>query len=207
VYEAAGVELTEQVWTSAVGSVNAFLPKAFLENATGRVFDWESIDRERRRKLLVHQHAQPVLPGVADLMLRGREAGFRIGVASNSTRDWVEHGLERLGLLPLIEVIRTVETVPRPKPFPDVYLAVLGNLQAEAGQSFAFEDSEPGVRAAKAAGLRVVAVPSALTRYQDLSLADCTVASLEGFDWQMNGIIEVVPSGRMDNPRGGTAGA
>jgi beta-phosphoglucomutase-like phosphatase (HAD superfamily) len=47
--------------------------------------------------------------------------------------------------------------------------------------SFAFEDSEPGIAAAKGAGLHVVNVPNALTRHQDLSLADVRLESLENF--------------------------
>ena len=90
--------------------------------------------------------------------------------------------MERLGLRHYFEVVRTVDTVARPKPQPDVYLGALADLGlSTAVGSLAFEDSEPGVRAAKAAGLYVVAVPSELTRHQDLSLADETQASLAGF--------------------------
>ena len=75
-----------------------------------------------------------------------------------------------------------MDTVARPKPQPDVYLAALADLEVSTSVgSFAFEDSEPGVRAAKAAGLYVVAVPNELTRHQDLSLADEICGSLSEF--------------------------
>jgi HAD superfamily hydrolase (TIGR01509 family) len=182
VYARHGVELTEQVWTSAVGSVNAFDPKSTLEKATGLAFDWVEINLERRRKLTEHQMQQPVLPGVRELMERGRAAGWRIGVASNSTAIWVEEGLQRLGLRHYVEAVRTRDDVTSPKPHPEVYLQVLADLGALAGESLAFEDSQPGVTAAKAAGLTVIAVPSALTRHQDLSLADSRVTSLAEYE-------------------------
>ena len=63
-----------------------------------------------------------------------------------------------------------------------MYLGALADLGVTSPEgSFAFEDSEPGVRAAKAAGLYVVAVPNQLTRGQDLSLADEVRESLAGF--------------------------
>ncbi len=182
IYAEAGVELTEQVWTSAVGSVNAFDPKSHLEKATGLTFDWVAINLERRRKLMERQLSQPVLPGVRDLMERGRAGGWRIGVASNSTSIWVEDGLKRLGLRSLVEAVRTVDQVQSPKPHPEVYLRVLEDLGAAAAESYAFEDSQPGVTAAKAAGLTVIGVPSLLTRHQDLSLANRLVESLSHFE-------------------------
>lgn len=50
VYHLAGVELTEQVWTSAVGSVNAFDPKSYLEKVMGRMFDWGSYRKSASSK-------------------------------------------------------------------------------------------------------------------------------------------------------------
>ncbi|MEO7932418.1 MAG: HAD-IA family hydrolase [Chthoniobacterales bacterium] len=182
VYAGYNVELTEQVWTSAVGSVNAFDPKSTLERSTGLAFDWVEINLERRRKLTERQLRQTILPGVRELMERGRAEGWRIGVASNSTFIWVDEGLKRLGLRDYVEALRTVDQVTSPKPHPEVYLRVLADLGATAGESLAFEDSQPGITAAKAAGLTVIAVPSALTRHQDLSLADRQVGSLAEFE-------------------------
>ena len=181
-YTREGTRLEISDWLDAVGYVNGFDPRAHLERLTGRAFDWGSLAPQittRARELIA---ASPVLPGVASLIERGLAAGYRLGVASNSTADWVVPGLERLGLRKHFEVVRTVETVARPKPQPDVYLAALADLGCSTPEgSLAFEDSEPGVRAAKSAGLYVVAVPNALTRHQDLSLADEILSSLTGY--------------------------
>lgn len=111
-----------------------------------------------------------------------RRAGWRIGVASNSTPEWVRAGLERVGLAGFVEVIRGRGTVERLKPHPDLYVAVLRDLDADPLRSFAFEDSEPGVQSARAAGMRVIAVPRALTRHQDHAGAHLVLESLEAFE-------------------------
>ena len=125
----------------------------------------------------------PPFPGVRTLVENGAQFGYRLGVASNSSADWVLPGLERLGLRRWFSVVRTRETVKNHKPAPDVYLGALADLGIALPPtgSIAFEDSEPGVRAAKAAGLHVVAVPNDLTRHQDLSLADEICDTLAGY--------------------------
>ena len=181
-YAREGAQLHLSDWLNAVGYVDGFDPRAHLERTTGRAFDWSALDPQvnaRARELIA---AAVPLPGVVALIEQGLAAGYRLGVASNSTADWVLPNLERLGLRKHFKIVRTVDTVARPKPQPDVYLAALADLgcSTPAG-SLAFEDSEPGVRAAKAAGLYVVAVPNELTRHQDLSLADELRASLDGY--------------------------
>ena len=182
IYENEGVHLELADWLDAVGYVNGFDPRAHLTKLTGRTFDWPARDAwvgQRARELIL---AQPVLPGVAALLEQGIRLGYRLGIASNSTADWVVPGLERLGLRKFFETVCTVDQVARPKPQPDVYLGALAGLGiSTAAGSYAFEDSQPGVQAAKAAGLHVVAVPNALTRHQDLSLADEIHDSLAGF--------------------------
>lgn len=180
IYESEGAHLGVEDWLSAVGYVNGFDPRAHLEKLTGRAFDWPEVDARRRRRIHELNADLAPLPGVRELIALAAETGYRLGLASNSTADWVVPGLQRLGLGETFAAVRTVDTVARPKPSPDVYLAVLADLGADAADSYAFEDSEPGVRAAKTAGLYVVAVPNRLTRHQDLSTADEIRDSLVG---------------------------
>ncbi len=181
IYEGEGEHLRVNDWLSAVGYVNGFDPRAHLARLTGREFDWQAVDVRRHRRVQELNAHLETLPGVRELIEQGQQLGYRLGVASNSTADWVRPGLERLDLAKFFRVVRTVDMVPRPKPAPDVYQEVLRDLGVDAGHGYAFEDSEPGVRAAKAAGLYVVAVPNALTRNQDLSMADEVRESLVGY--------------------------
>ncbi len=186
IFRAHGAELTAADWRAAVGYINGFDPRAHLESLAGHnAFNWPELEAARRLRNAELMRGQPVLPGIVELMRAGAEAGWKIGVASSSTRDWVEGGLERLGLRELVETVTTRDSpgVRAPKPAPDVYLLALRLLGADGdpSKSFAFEDSQPGVQAAKAAGMRVIAVPNALTRHQDLSVADAILASMLEF--------------------------
>jgi HAD superfamily hydrolase (TIGR01509 family) len=122
--------------------------------------------------------AKPLLPGVADLARAAQAQGMKVGVASSSSRDWVHGHLERLGILDLFDCLCSRDDVERVKPAPDLYLAVLGCLGVGAGEAVALEDSPNGIRSAKLAGLRCVAIPNPITAGLDLSEADLELSSL-----------------------------
>ena len=90
-----------------------------------------------------------------------------------------EH-LDRLGLLDRFGTLVGADLVGGVgKPAPDVYLRACADLAADPARSVALEDSGHGVTAAKAAGMVAVAVPSRITRHNDLTHADRVVGSLE----------------------------
>ena len=183
-YESEGEHLEMTDWLNAVGYVNGFDPRSHLEKLTGRGFHWPTHDPVLPRRTVELVSALPPFPGVTALIEHAAQLGYRLGMASNSSADWVLPGLERLGLKKWFKVVRTRETVEHHKPAPDIYLGALADLGIALPPvgSLAFEDSAPGVRAAKAAGLYVVAVPNRLTRHQDLSAADEILDSLEGYE-------------------------
>ena len=180
VYQAHGQELPFDRWIQIVGSSTAtFDPKGHLEQRLGRALAQEVLDRRiERRTALVR--AQPILPGVVELIDSAREAGLRVGVASSSTRQWVNGHLERLGILERFDCVRCRDDVALVKPAPDLYLAVVECLGVAPSEALAIEDSPNGIAAAKAAGLRCVAVPNVITGGLDLSHADVILPTLEG---------------------------
>jgi HAD superfamily hydrolase (TIGR01509 family) len=178
VYAAHGVSLPFEEWVKTVGSSNqAFHPELYLEERLGRKLAQEVIDRrvERRVELVLQR---PLLPGVAALIGEAQAAGFAIGVASSSSRDWVSGHLERLGIRDCFVCLCGRDDVAHVKPEPDLYLAALDCLGVAADEAIAIEDSPNGISAAKRAGLRCVAVPNPLTESLDLSQADLILTSL-----------------------------
>ncbi len=113
---------------------------------------------QSRMEELVCEPRDP-LPGVSALIdfCEGRVAKV---VVSNSPRRLVEAALRSSGLDGRMDRVIAVEDAPRPKPFPDLYLRGAAAAGVDPGQCVAFEDSPTGVRAAHAAGIRVVGVPS-----------------------------------------------
>jgi HAD superfamily hydrolase (TIGR01509 family) len=97
-----------------------------------------------------------------------------VAVASNSPRHLLNIALNRSGFTTMLPVSVAGDEVVRAKPAPDLYLAACAALAAEPQACLAFEDSITGLRAAQAAGLRTVAVPSLP---QDLP-ADLVIDSL-----------------------------
>jgi HAD superfamily hydrolase (TIGR01509 family) len=102
----------------------------------------------------------PPRPGAVELVRAVRAAGVPLGLASNSSREFVERALSVSELASGdFDVVVTADDVEAPKPAPDIYLAACAALGAATERSAALEDSPPGVAAARAAGMYVVAVP------------------------------------------------
>jgi HAD superfamily hydrolase (TIGR01509 family) len=100
-----------------------------------------------------------------------------LAVVSGATGSEVELVLRAAGL-DVFDVIVSAEDVTRGKPDPEGYLLALRRLQLEAAEAIAIEDSPPGIAAAKAAGLRCVAVLGT-SRRERLAEADEIVPRLD----------------------------
>lgn len=172
-----GVALPEKEWSDVIGRADAWDPLARLSGSIQAEVDHAVLQRRRdlRDSLLA---AESVLPGVVELLADAERLDLPVGIASSSPTDWVVGHLERLGLVERFECVACWRTGVEGKPAPDLYLEAVRSLGVEPHEAIAFEDSQNGVAAAKAAGLFCVAVPHGLTRSLDLSGADLVVDSL-----------------------------
>jgi len=142
----------------------------------------EEIDAEvvRRMEARYSEHL-PLIDGAVAAVERLAEA-FRLGLASSSNRRVIDAVLAEAGLARLFEATVSSEEVARGKPAPDVFLEAARLLDVAPEFCAAVEDSGNGIRAAHAAGMRVVAIPN--RRYPPpedaLVLADLVVDSLAG---------------------------
>lgn len=130
---------------------------------------------------LVEGFRLPLRTGVARLIREAREAGLRLAIASTTTPANVD-ALLTAALAPesarWFSVIASGDIVPRKKPEPDIYVSALQRLRLPAECCVAFEDSENGVRAARAAQLYTVVTPTRWTAGQDFSEAQLVLESL-----------------------------
>ncbi len=112
-----------------------------------------------RRMLASYREHLPLIDGAAEAVRRvaGR---YPLGLASSSNREIIDTVLDVAGLAPLFRATVSSEEVARGKPAPDVYLEAARRLDVPPGRCAAVEDSHGGIRSAKAAGMRVVAVPN-----------------------------------------------
>jgi HAD superfamily hydrolase (TIGR01509 family) len=120
----------------------------------------EEISREvvERMAKLYREHL-PVVPGAREAVDR-LAARWPLGLASSSNRELIDLALELLGVEHLFKATVSSEEAARGKPAPDVYLEAARRLGVEPAHAAAIEDSENGIRAAKAAGSRVIAIPN-----------------------------------------------
>lgn len=141
----------------------------------------EEINREVvERMVKLYREHLPVMPGAREAVER-LAAHRPLGLASSSNRELIDLTLELLGVGNLFKATVSSEEVPRGKPAPDVYLEAARTLGVEPTRAAAIEDSENGIRAAKAAGMRVIAIPNPHFPPAEhaLAQADVLVQSLE----------------------------
>ncbi len=101
------------------------------------------------------------MPG-AVAVVEAAAAAVPIGCASNAWLEALRGKLSAAGILQHFATLQASDTVAQPKPAPDMYAAAVRALGFEPSEALAFEDSTTGARAARAAGLRLIAVPSSL---------------------------------------------
>jgi len=140
----------------------------------------EISDEVVRRMLVRYDEELPVVDGAKEAVesLAGR--GHRLAVASSSNRPLIDGVLQAMGLADRFAATVSSEEVARGKPAPDVYLEAARRLRAGPASCVAVEDSANGIRAARAAGMRVLAYPN--RRYpppaEALALADRVLCAL-----------------------------
>ena len=107
---------------------------------------------------------QAQMPHAVALLHDVRERGFRTGLATMSARAEVDRVLAALGLGQAFEFIATCEDVEDAKPDPEIFQLVARRLAVAPAACLVIEDSSAGVRAALAAGMECIAVPSGFAR-------------------------------------------
>jgi HAD superfamily hydrolase (TIGR01509 family) len=182
IYQELGTDLALADWLEGVGTWYAFDPYKDLEQKLGRPVDRDLI---KRRLKVLHEDVlleAQLREGALHLLQDAKRQGLKLGVASSSSHKWVDGHLARYGLLDFFDAIKCRDDVPpgRSKPNPDLYLAALAGLDVTPAEGIAFEDSLNGVKAAKAAGLYVIAVSNPITQHMQLGLADRLVETFEG---------------------------
>lgn len=168
---------------------------------------------------LVARGGLPLRPGVARLLREARHAGLRLAIATTTTPENVT-ALLHAALGPestsWFEVIGAGDVVPAKKPAPDIYNWVLERMQLPPHACLALEDSGPGLKAARGAGLPTVVTVSDYTRDHDFKGAAIVLsdlgepqqpaqilsgevtpypyASIQALrDWHTSGLIQSVP--------------
>lgn len=129
----------------------------------------------------------PIFPGVP-AFVRGASARVPLAIASGALRHEIELILAQAGLSDCFSALVSAEDVREGKPSPEGFLLALERLRANGGKlapdrCLVIEDSQPGLEAARRAGMRCLAVTSSYPP-EALGGADLIVGTLEGLAWE-----------------------
>lgn len=187
IYREHGFELPIEEWEKTIGGYgisNFDAAEHLARLASGRL-DPAALRVRYRMEADQIIHANPMMPGVTDMIEQAKEAGMDIAIGSSSPHAWVDSHVKRLGIFHHFNHVICADDVEpgRTKPNPDIYLKALEQLKVRNDEAVVFEDSPNGVLAAQRAGIFVVAVPNPLTAKMGVT-GDLTVASLSELSLQ-----------------------
>ena len=121
--------------------------------------DPDHVFQAKEEAFLEMQEEVRVIPAVVDFARRAAKRA-PVSVASGGPKPVVRQTLERAGLADLFPVVVTPEDVLHGKPSPDMFLLAAAKMGVTPAACLVFEDADPGFRAAEAAGMKWVRVPS-----------------------------------------------
>jgi HAD superfamily hydrolase (TIGR01509 family) len=132
----------------------------YMHDVIGLAATPEEINAEVVRRLLArYRESLPLLPGAVEAVERLAQR-WPLGLASSSNREVIDAVLEAAGIAKYFRATVSSEEVEHGKPAPDVYLEAARRLGVEPSRCAAVEDSRNGILSARAAGMRVIAIPN-----------------------------------------------
>ena len=143
----------------------------------------EILERHQEyKKRHFFQERIELIDGIEELIKKAAGSGLKIALATSSPKFLAEHILNSTGLMPYFNVVVTADDITRSKPDPEIYLKAADLLGIEPRFCVAVEDAELGMKAARGAGMRVIAFLNPNSGKQDTSSADFVVSSIRDID-------------------------
>jgi len=164
-------------WNRFVGTADRPVLMHLIEGRDVGATPDQLLDRKGALFLDLLRERDPIFPEIPGLVA-DLEARYALAVASGSLRTAIAGVLELRGLRRHFRHAISVQDVARGKPAPDLFLRASEMLGVAAGDCVVIEDSAPGVAAARAAGMRVIAI----TNTTDASRLRDADAVVERFD-------------------------
>ncbi len=171
-----GLEMSDEFFRRTFGMQNAailpMLRPGISAEELERLSDW----KEQHYRDLMKEHLE-LAPGAEGLLKDLKRYGFRLAIGSSAPPENLNLFWDRLSLAKWFEARVTKEEITRSKPAPETFLRAAEKIRLAPACCAVVEDAVPGVQAAKAAGMPVVAVTTTRAR-EDLTQADRIVDSL-----------------------------
>ncbi len=153
---AGGGDITEERFYQNAGVTSAAIIDA-LNQDFGYGLDVPKTVEAKEQTYVEGLHEVREIKAVADIA-RAHAGKIPMAVASGGLRSVVHATLDAVGLRPLFDAVVTAEDVTHGKPAPDIFLRAAEMLGVAPEDCIVYEDGDPGIVAARAAGMRVVDV-------------------------------------------------
>jgi beta-phosphoglucomutase len=197
-----GLEVTESDYYGSMGMHDvAFLRAAYARG--GRELDDETLKRVMQAKTDAHRKLlgdePPLFPGVVTLV-KALSRRYKLGLVSMARRTEIDYVLERAGLASYFAVVVSGDGDPPHKPDPSCYNNALASLNSTRGEEnvlhlrpeecLVVEDSPPGIRSARAAGMRTLGVTNTVPD-KELRDAGADIVTRTLSDWTPDAVHHV----------------
>ncbi len=153
---AGGGDITEERFYSLAGVTSAAIIE-ILNNEHGYTLDIPETVQDKETRYVESLHSVREITAVADIA-RAYHGKVPLAVASGGLRSVVHATLDAIHLRPLFDAVVTAEDVIHGKPAPDIFLRAAEMLGVAPKDCIVYEDGDPGIVAARAAGMRVIDV-------------------------------------------------
>ncbi|HEX2945722.1 MAG TPA: HAD family phosphatase [Clostridia bacterium] len=142
----------------------------FLATCYGDGFPCEEFMKQATRvfKEMIGREGLPVKPGVFEILNYLRENGFRIALATSTSKTGTLRHLETAGITHYFDAIVTGDMIVHGKPDPEIYELACRELGSVPENCIAVEDSPNGIRSAHGAGMKAVMVPDLIEPDEEL---------------------------------------
>ena len=126
----------------------------------------------------IYKQKASMIPGCLELIIQLNMSNFQLGIASSSQRSWIDIVTQKFGLSKYFDVIVSGDEIENGKPDPEMFIKTLQIFSKKPQECVVIEDSENGILAAKAAGMKCIGFKDSENQ-QDLRKADITVNKME----------------------------
>lgn len=155
-----GKQLTKEIYLNCLGKPVAGIWQVFYD-AFGNDFPIPEIMKQNHIRM-AEQFATvgvPLKSGLKELLSYGKQNGYKMCVATSSTRDRVDTILDQAKITSYFETSVCGNEVEKGKPDPEIFIKAAKKLGLEPEECIVLEDSEMGILAASKAGIDVLCVP------------------------------------------------
>ena len=157
--DSLGISYNYDIIKSMVGTHENYQIDYFVKNHPQKL-SYDEVKKEWYDFLNEHPFdiAKAISPNVDVLVKYLKEKGYKMGIASNSSVEYVSDCAKTAGILDYMEFVMSGLGMAKPKPNPEIYLEAAKRLGVTPSECVVIEDSKVGIEAGKNAGMTVIAL-------------------------------------------------